>query len=88
MCGGCGRPRGLKPSDDGVGGSPANSELGCQDHVVHAIAKCVNDALTILAGDTLISLSRHHSREADVRMRTKYPSTFLGQLVSRNPEAE
>ena len=56
----------------------------CTRHIINTIAKSVNDALTILAGDAVVSRSRHHSRQADVRMRTKCFRPIWGQLVRGN----
>ena len=58
----CRRPHDLRPPDDGVGSPPSYTKLGRAGNVVGASAKCVNDALTIFARDTLVTGSRRHSR--------------------------
>ena len=64
--------------------SVPQSQLGCTGHMINTIATSVNYALTILAGDAVVSRSRHQSQQADVRMRTKCSGPIWGQLVRGN----
>ena len=87
-CGSRDRPRGLESPDDGVGGSPG----GLRDAPHRPRNLCHREKRRRFAGDPRCkhvgNAVAASPRLADVRMRTKCPSPFSGQLVGGKPEAE